>query len=54
MIACADVTLRWQALTPAVPAYSVTLQLIDAGGDVWQVGGGAIQDEAQFPNATLA
>jgi 4-amino-4-deoxy-L-arabinose transferase-like glycosyltransferase len=45
----AAVTLRWQALTPATPAYSVTLQLIDAGGEVWEVGGGAIQDDAQFP-----
>ena len=46
----AEVTLRWQALTPATPAYSVTLQLIDAGGDVWSVGGSVIQDEAQFPS----
>lgn len=45
----AQVALRWQALTPASPPYSVTLQLIDARGAVWQVGGGAIQDEAQFP-----
>lgn len=45
----AEVTLRWQALTPATPAYSVTLQLIDAGGEVWEAGGGAIQDDAQFP-----
>ncbi len=44
----AAVTLRWQALTSATPAYSVTLQLVDASGDVWQVGGGAIEDDVQF------
>jgi len=45
----AEVALRWQALTPTRPAYSATLQLIDDSGTVWQAGGGAIQDEAQFP-----
>jgi hypothetical protein len=46
----AVIALRWQALTASTPAYSVTLQLIDAGGEVWNVGGGAIQDQAQFPS----
>lgn len=45
-----QVTLRWQALTASRPAYSVTLQLIDTAGEVWAVGGGAIQDQDQFPS----
>jgi len=50
----ARVGVRWQALTPASPAYSFTLQLIDDSGAVWQVGGGGIQDTAQFPSPRWA
>ena len=46
----ADVTLRWQSLAPHAAPYSVTLQLIDASGEVWNAGGGVIEDQNQFPS----
>jgi 4-amino-4-deoxy-L-arabinose transferase-like glycosyltransferase len=44
----ADFDLRWQALNPVELSYSVTLQLIDAQGEVWTAGGLPIADHDQF------
>jgi 4-amino-4-deoxy-L-arabinose transferase-like glycosyltransferase len=46
----AEVTLRWQSLASHRAPYSVTLQLIDASGEVWNAGGGLIEDQDQFPS----
>jgi 4-amino-4-deoxy-L-arabinose transferase-like glycosyltransferase len=44
----ADFDLRWQALNPVELSYSVTLQLIDAQGEVWTAGGLPVADPDQF------
>jgi hypothetical protein len=44
-------TLRWQSLAPGSTSYSVTLQLIDQQGDVWNAGGSVIQDHNQFASS---
>ncbi|HET7376913.1 MAG TPA: hypothetical protein VFK30_09410, partial [Anaerolineae bacterium] len=44
----ANFDLRWQALNTVDTSYSVTLQLVDAQGEVWNVGGIPIADRDQF------
>lgn len=41
-------TLRWRALAPVAMPYSITLQLVDAQGNVWNTSGGLIVDRDQF------
>ncbi len=41
-------TLRWQSLAANTAPYSTVLQLIDAQGEVWDIGGGLIQNQDQF------
>ncbi len=40
--------LRWQSLNTVAAPYSVTLQLIDSQGEVWNTGGISIADQDQF------